>query len=92
MKCKQGKPFVGPSGKLLDAVFEHVGIDPTEVYRTNAVMCRPPDNKLDKYQGAIKACSKRLEAELAALECDTIVALGNSAVQSLDMLGTRKNT
>jgi uracil-DNA glycosylase family 4 len=85
-EVQAGKPFVGPSGKLLDAVFEHVGIDPTEVYRTNAVLCRPPDNKLDKYQGAIKACSKRLEAELAALECDTIVALGNSAVQSLDML------
>jgi len=83
---QQGKPFVGPSGQLLDAVFDHIGIDSSEVYKTNAVLCRPPDNKLDRYPGAVTACNKRLQAELATLECDTIVALGNSAAQALDMI------
>ncbi len=90
-EVQQGKPFVGPSGKLLDAVLDHVGIDTTEVYKTNAVLCRPPDNKLDQYQDAITHCQQRLAYELAQVECGTIVALGSSAVQTLDAIANRQD-
>jgi len=88
-EVQNNKPFVGPSGKLLDAALEHIGIDPTTVYRTNAVLCRPPNNDISKYPTAVQACGKRLEAELAAIECDTIVALGNTAVTALDAIAER---
>lgn len=75
---------VDQPGALLNAVLENTGFDPKTVYRTNAIMCQAPKN-IDTKQ-AVESCSKRLEAELAIIECDMIVALGNSAVQSLDML------
>jgi len=40
-----GIPFVGRSGKLLREVMDDAGIDPQDVYITNIVKCRPPDNR-----------------------------------------------
>jgi uracil-DNA glycosylase family 4 len=85
-EVQQGKPFVGPSGKLLDAVLKHIDIDPTTVYRTNAVLCRPPKNDLSRYPQAVQACQERLKNELDQITCNTIVALGNTALLSLDAI------
>lgn len=85
-ETQKGEPFVGPSGDLLYAVLDHIGVSPNVVWKTNAVLCRPPSNDLTKYQGAVKACSKRLQAELSAIPCQTIAALGNTAVGALDAL------
>lgn len=79
-------PFVGASGKLLDAVLEHIEIPTEQCYKTNAVLCRPPKNDLARYSTAVKACSARLRAELSAIECNDIVALGGTAVGALDAL------
>lgn len=70
------KPFVGPSGKLLDHTLEFVGIDPNNVLRTNAVLCRPPQNNLSKYPGAITACQEALRATIASYPDKSIVTLG----------------
>lgn len=91
-EVQANQPFVGPSGKLLSAVLEHIEIDPNTVYKTNAVLCRPPDNKLDRYPGAVTACAERLRYELAQIDCNEIVALGNKAVQVLDAHSNRADT
>lgn len=80
-ETRQGKPFVGPSGKLLKIVLKHHGIDPEEVFYTNAALCRPSDGSTPPLS-AIRACRPRLNAELEASGVESIVLLGNSAAQS----------
>lgn len=83
-EAKQGKVFVGPSGKLLNSVLEHHGIKREAVYVDNIVACRPPDNETPS-KLAIKCCFPRLKDELHRRLRDggTIVALGNTANQAL---------
>lgn len=86
---RQGRPFVGPAGKLLDRALEEAGIDRTDVYVTNAVKhfkWEPVGKRrLHKKPGAreIAACRPWLEAELSLLEPEAVVALGATAAQTL---------
>lgn len=82
MEARNGKPFVGPSGKLLDIVMSHHAIERNKVLLTNACLCRPPDNSTPP-KAAIAACRGRLKAELLSHGVTTTVALGNSASESL---------
>lgn len=77
-----GKPFSGPSGRLLDAVLTEHGIDRGKVFVTNTVLCRPKRNETPSKR-AISCCSVRLRAEIVAHEPDTIVALGATAASSI---------
>lgn len=81
-EARGGKPFAGMSGKLLDEVLRHHGIRRDRALLTNACNCRPPDNAAPP-KAAIAACRPRLLAELQEREVETVVALGNSAAQSL---------
>jgi uracil-DNA glycosylase family 4 len=81
-EARKGVPFTGPSGKLLDSVNKHHGINREEVFLTNACLCRPSDNSTPP-PAAISACRERLVSELANRGVSTVVALGNSACQSL---------
>lgn len=76
------EPFVGPSGKLLDIVLAHHGIDREGVVLTNACLCRPPGNDTPP-KSAINACRPRLLLELERAGVGTAVALGNSAAEAL---------
>jgi uracil-DNA glycosylase family 4 len=81
-----GKPFVGPSGKLLDATLEEVHYHRRDVYVTNAVLCRPISERGGDSAPpteAIRACRPRLLAELAQTDAKVVVALGGSAAASL---------
>jgi DNA polymerase len=84
-----GKPFVGPAGKLLDKCLNEAGIDRDEVYVTNAVkhFKWEPSGKrrLHKKPNSreIAACRPWLEAELAVLKPEVVVALGATAAQTL---------
>jgi DNA polymerase len=86
---KEGHPFVGPAGKLLDRCLEEAGIDRKEVYVTNAVkhFKWEPRGKirLHKKPNAreIFACSPWLRAEMEAVQPQLIVCLGATAAQSL---------
>jgi len=86
---REGKPFVGPAGRLLDEALELAGIDRSAAYVTNAV-------KHFKWQARGKrrihakpswselaACRPWLEAELAAVRPRVLVCLGATAAQSL---------
>jgi len=73
-----GKPFTGPSGKLLDAVMKHHGIKRSEVLLTNVCLCRPPDNATPP-RSAISACKTRLAGEIQRFETTDIIALGSTS-------------
>jgi uracil-DNA glycosylase family 4 len=81
-EARGGRPFVGPSGQLLDRVMGHYDIKREDVFLSNACLCRPPDNSTPP-TSAIRACRGRLQAELDERGVGTAVALGNSAAESL---------
>ncbi len=88
---RAGKPFVGPSGRLLDAALAAAGIDRDQVYVTNAVKhfkWEPragTKKRIHKTPSArqIKACHPWLQAEMAVVQPEVVVALGAAAAQSL---------
>jgi DNA polymerase len=86
---RAGKPFVGPSGRLLDRALDEAGIDRSTVYVTNAVKHfkfeERGKRRLHKKPsaGESKACRPWLEAELAVIQPETIVCLGATAAQSV---------
>ena len=85
----EGKPFVGPAGRLLDRALEEAGIDRTLVYVTNAVkhFKWKPRGKKRLHQkpnaAEIEACRPWLDAELAVVRPSIIVCLGATAAQAL---------
>jgi uracil-DNA glycosylase family protein len=85
----EGKPFVGPAGRLLDEALAEAGIDRKKVYVTNAVKhfkWEPREKRrIHKKPNAaeIAACRPWLDAEIAALHPKIIVCLGATAAQSL---------
>src|SRR3954468_3947777 len=86
---RQGQPFVGPAGAVLDKALAEVGIPRGEVYVTNAVkhFKWEPRGKRRIHQkptlGEVKACRPWLETELALVKPRIIVCLGATAAQSL---------
>jgi DNA polymerase len=79
---RQGRPFVGPAGKLLDRMLAAVGLEPAEVYITNIVKCRPPGNRDPRPEEAA-ACRPFLEEQVRILGPELVLALGRPAAQSL---------
>src|SRR5262245_30270005 len=85
----QGRPFVGPAGKILDKALAEAGIDRKEVYVTNAVKhfkWEPRGKRrIHKKPNSmeIAACKPWLEAEIEVLHPDVIVCLGATAAQAL---------
>ena len=85
----QGRPFVGPAGKLLDRALADAGIDRTEVYVTNAVKHfkfeERGKRRLHKKPrlSEVKACRPWLEAEANVVRPRVIVCLGATAAQSV---------
>jgi uracil-DNA glycosylase family protein len=86
---RQGKPFVGPAGRLLDRLLAEAGVDRQRVYMTNAVkhFKWTPRGKRRLHgkpnSREIFACRPWLEAELEAIKPDLLVLLGATAAQSL---------
>jgi uracil-DNA glycosylase family protein len=85
----EGRPFVGPAGRLLDAALLEAGIDRADVYVTNAVkhFKWTPKGKRRIHQkpnwNEISACRPWVEAELAVVEPEVLVCLGATAAQAL---------
>ncbi len=72
---KQGRPFVGPSGQLLVELLQSINLKREDVFITNVVKCRPPENR-DPLPDEIAACNDYLERQIAALQPRVIVTLG----------------
>jgi len=77
-----GIPFSGRSGKLLDLLLEQAGIPRSQLYITNTVKCRPPENRNPKAD-EIAACSEWLELQIASIRPAVIAPLGNFATKTL---------
>jgi uracil-DNA glycosylase len=86
---KQGRPFVGPAGRMLDRALEEAGIERSDVYVTNAVKhfkyTTRGKRRLHGKPSAreVNACRPWLEGELEVVRPEMLVALGATAVQTL---------
>ena len=80
---KEGKPFVGKAGQLLDKIFESVGLTRNrDVYICNTIKCRPPENR-NPLPEEKEACREYLEAQISIIRPKIILLCGNVAVQSI---------
>jgi uracil-DNA glycosylase len=78
----QGKPFVGRAGQLLTKIIEAIGLKREDVLIGNVNRCRPPGNRQPTLEEAA-ICRPFLFREIAAVQPDVIVVLGNTALRNL---------
>ncbi len=72
---QQGRPFVGAAGHFLDEMIASIGLNRSEVYITNVVKCRPPDNR-DPLPDEINHCRRYLNEQISLISPKIIVTLG----------------
>src|SRR5919106_4091895 len=78
----QGLPFVGRAGKLLDQLLGEVGLQRSDVFITNVLLCRPPGNR-DPHPDEIDTCKPYLHRKIELIEPKVICTLGNFATKLL---------
>ena len=76
---REGRPFIGSAGKFLDEMLESIKMRREDVYITNIVKYRPPNNR-DPLQSEIAACAKWLEEEIKLIDPALIVFLGRHSM------------
>jgi uracil-DNA glycosylase family 4 len=79
---REGRMFIGPSGKVLDELLNAAGVGRDEIYMTNLIKCSLPGNRKPK-QVEIDACAPFLEEEIAVVAPAVIVPLGYYATRSI---------
>jgi uracil-DNA glycosylase len=79
---KQGRPFVGPSGQLLNRLLGGIGLRREDVYICNVLKSRPPRNR-DPQPDEIEACRYWLDAQVRLVDPKVVVTLGNFAAKTL---------
>ncbi len=72
---EQGRPFVGQAGQVLEEALASINLKRSDVFITNVVKCRPPDNR-DPLPEEITACNDYLDRQIEALDPQVIVTLG----------------
>jgi len=77
-----GEPFVGRAGKLLDKMIFAMGLERDEVYITNIVKCRPPNNR-EPYADEVEACMPYLERQIELVQPTIICCLGLPASSAM---------
>ncbi|OGT19147.1 MAG: uracil-DNA glycosylase, partial [Gammaproteobacteria bacterium RBG_16_57_12] len=79
---RQGEPFVGRAGQLLNAMLRAMGLAREQVYIANILKCRPPGNR-DPNPEEARECEAYLQRQVALVQPKIIVALGRIAAQNL---------
>jgi uracil-DNA glycosylase len=79
---KQGLPFVGQAGKLLEKLLAGIGMSRADVYIANVLKCRPPGNR-DPQPDEIEACESHLFRQIELIEPAVVATLGNFATKLL---------
>ena len=79
---RKGKPFVGPSGQLLDRMLATIGLDRTKVYITNVIYWRPPGNR-SPTAAEIATCQPFLERQIELIQPKFLVFVGGIAARAL---------
>jgi len=77
-----GRPFVGAAGKLLVELLESIGLRREEVFITNTVKCRPPNNRPPR-KDELAACRGYLDRQFELVRPRVVCPLGNSAIRTL---------
>lgn len=85
---KQGEPFVGRAGKLLNDILKAIDLEREEVYICNILKCRPPGNR-DPLPAEVEQCEPYLHKQLEIMKPKIMLALGRVAAQTL--LRTKKS-
>jgi DNA polymerase len=79
-----GKPFVGKAGKHLDKILKFVGLNRHDnLYITNTILCRPPNNRTPLYHEEMMKCRYRLMCHVYMVKPKLLILLGRAAVQSV---------
>ncbi|MDP6495549.1 MAG: uracil-DNA glycosylase [Dehalococcoidia bacterium] len=78
---KQGRPFVGAAGHFLEELLALAKLRREDVYITNTVKCRPPNNR-DPLPGELSACRKYVDRQIEVLSPKVIVTLGHHSLTS----------
>ena len=79
---KQGEPFVGRAGKLLNSMLRAIGLQREQVFIANILKCRPPNNR-DPQPEEVACCESYLKQQIALIKPKIILAVGRIAAQNL---------
>ncbi len=79
---RQGEPFVGAAGKLLNELLESAGLSREEIYIANVIKCRPPNNR-DPEPDEVETCKPFLLQQIQLIQPKLVCSLGNWATQTL---------
>ncbi len=77
---KEGRPFLGAAGKFLNEMLESIKLSREDIYITNVVKYRPPDNR-DPLPGEVASCADWLREELEVIKPKLVVFLGRHALR-----------
>lgn len=79
---RQGEPFVGAAGKLLNDLLQSAGLSRSEIYIANVIKCRPPNNR-DPEPDEVDTCKPFLLQQIQMINPKLVCTLGNWATQTL---------
>jgi uracil-DNA glycosylase len=79
---EQGRPFVGSAGRLLTQLLESIGLKRSDVFITNIVKCRPPNNRAPR-KSEIEACNPYLQSQIKLISPRIVCLLGTPAITTL---------
>jgi len=79
---RQGEPFVGAAGKLLNDLLQSAGLSRSDIYIANVIKCRPPNNR-DPEPDEVETCKPFLMQQIAMIRPKLVCTLGNWATQTL---------
>jgi DNA polymerase len=79
---KQGEPFVGRAGQLLNSMLEAIDLNREKVFIANILKCRPPNNR-DPRPEEVEACASYLRQQINLIQPKIILAVGRIAAQNL---------
>jgi DNA polymerase len=79
---KQGEPFVGAAGKLLNELLQSAGLSRSEIYIANVIKCRPPNNR-DPESDEVETCKPFLLQQIEIIQPRLVCTLGNWATRTL---------
>lgn len=82
---EEGRPFIGRSGRLLTELLERAGLERDNLYITNVVKCRPPNNR-NPSSDEMESCSNYMRGQIHLIRPESIIAAGK--VASNRMIGT----
>jgi DNA polymerase len=78
----KGEPFVGRAGRILNNALEEAGSQRDDVYITNIVKCRPPDNRRPR-KDEVEACRQFISSEIERIRPAVVCALGKTVAEGL---------